>query len=110
MQWLNPAAFSLPAAGQFGSLGRGVIRTPGSQNFDIAIVKNWRFGERYNIQFRTEMFNAFNHANFNGVVTNANFQNLRAETDFGKIRDSNFGRITGTLAPREIQFGFKFNF
>jgi hypothetical protein len=110
LQWLNPAAFSLPAAGQFGSLGRGVIRQPASQNFDIAIAKNWRFGERYNFQFRTEMFNAFNHANFTGVVTNAQFQNLRTATDFGKIRDSNFGRITGTLAPREIQFGFKFSF
>ena len=40
LQYLNPAAFSLPAVGQFGNLGRGAIRGPGSKNIDLSVVKN----------------------------------------------------------------------
>jgi hypothetical protein len=63
---LNPAAFALPAAGTFGSLGRGIIRGPGIRNVDFSLNKNFPFGERYSIQFRAEAFNIFNHPNFIG--------------------------------------------
>jgi hypothetical protein len=108
--YLNPAAFALPDAGEFGNLGRGAIRQPGIENIDFSIVKNWRMRERYGIQFRAEMFNAFNHTNFNGFDTNLAFQNLRTDPNFGRSNNGNFGRFTSTLAPREIQFGLKFTF
>ena len=108
--YLNPAAFSLPDAGEFGNLGRGAIRQPGIENIDFSIVKNWRMRERYGIQFRAEMFNAFNHTNFNGFDTNLSFQTLRTDPNFGQSTNGNFGRFTSTLAPREIQFGLKFTF
>ncbi|MCM3872759.1 MAG: Plug and carboxypeptidase regulatory-like domain-containing protein [Pyrinomonadaceae bacterium] len=112
LQYLNPAAFSLPGVGQFGTLGRGSIRAPGTNNVDFSLVKNWTIKEGYNIQFRTEMFNVFNHANFTNqsLDANLNFQNLATDANFGRSTNSNFGRLSATRGPREIQFGFKFTF
>ena len=110
LQYLNPAAFSLPAVGQFGNLGRGVIRGPGSKNFDLSAVKNFKIADRYKLQFRAEMFNAFNHANFKGVDANLSLDNVAGDENFGKPLNSNFGRITATRGPREIQFALKFSF
>lgn len=116
LQYLNPAAFSLPDVGRFGSLGRGAIRGPGTQNLDLSIVRNWRVRDHYHLQFRAEMFNAFNHTNFIGVAASLSFDEAEKLPDgkpnpnFGKHLNSNFGRITATQGPREIQFGLKFNF
>jgi hypothetical protein len=110
LQYLNPAAFSLPEVGRFGSLGRGSIRGPGSTNFDFSVVKNWRMRDRYSLQFRAEMFNAFNHPNFNGIDAFLGLDNVAGDENFGKPLNPNFGRIIATRGPREIQFGLKFNF
>jgi hypothetical protein len=103
-QIINPAAFAVPAAGQFGSLGRNSIVGPGIKNVDFSLAKNWKVAERYGLQFRAEMFNAFNFVNFrSGNATQA----------AGLINNqlgTNFGRATSTRGPREIQFGLKFNF
>src|SRR5216683_4503405 len=96
-KYLNPAAFKLPALGQFGNLKRGFIRQPGLFNVDFSVAKNWKMRERYGIQFRAEMFNLFNHTNFNGFVSNLN-------------AGSNFGTLNNNRGPRNIQFGVKFNF
>ena len=109
-RYLNPAAFALPEPGQFGTLGRGTIRAPGFNNIDFSLAKNWRIKERYNIQFRAEMFNAFNHANFGGLNANLDFENRETEADFRQPQNADFGRLTNTRGPREIQFGFKFTF
>ena len=68
--YLNPAAFTLPAPGQFGNLKRGFVRQPGLTNVDFSVAKNWKVRERYGIQFRAEMFNIFNTPNF-GRLFNA---------------------------------------
>jgi hypothetical protein len=119
---LNPDAFALPAAGRFGSLGRGLIRQPRTEIIDFAIAKNWRLRERYGIQFRTEFFNVFNHVNFNSYSNNLNFDNLLTipnpavpgtrmpNSNFGNAINQNFGRATAALRSREIQFGLKFTF
>lgn len=110
LQFLNPAAFALPAAGRFGTLGRGAIRGPAMKNVDFSINKNWRVRERYGIQFRAEMFNAFNTVNFTTVDNFLNFESNGTLAGFGKPTNGNFGRITANRGPREIQFGLKFNF
>jgi hypothetical protein len=109
-QILNPAAFALPGVGQFGNLGRGRIRQPATENIDLSIAKNWRVRERYGIQFRAEMFNAFNHVNFDEFNVGLSFQGLQADPNFGRPLNANFGRATSTAGPREIQFGLKFTF
>src|SRR5882724_3047790 len=96
-KYLNPAAFKLPALGQFGNLRRGFIRQPGLFNVDFSVAKNWKVRERYGIQFRAEMFNLFNRTNFNGFVSNLN-------------AGSSFGTLNTDRGPRNIQFGIKFNF
>ncbi len=108
--WLNPAAFALPAAGSFGNLGRGSIRSPKIVNVDFSVNKNWNFGERYGIQFRAEFFNLFNHPNFVGWDGALNLQNNITDANFGKPTNANFGRLNATQQPREIQFGLKFSF
>ena len=111
VNYLNPAAFSLPAAGQFGSLGRGVIRMPSRKNVDFSVNKNWRVGERFGVQFRTEIFNLFNRVNFVSLETaDLAFQNNVSDPNFGRSNSPGFGRFNRDAGPREIQFGFKFTF
>jgi hypothetical protein len=95
-QHLNPAAFAIPSPGRIGTLGKGAVRGTAINTVDFSMAKNWRFKERYNIQFRSEFFNLFNHTNFNGYDTTT--------------PDSGFGTLNAALAPREIQFGLKFSF
>ncbi len=56
--------FCLPAPGQFGNSGRNSVYGPGFWNVDIGILKNFNVTERIKFQVRMEMFNAFNHTNF----------------------------------------------
>jgi hypothetical protein len=93
---LNPLAFARPAAGQAGTLGRGVVRGKPITNIDFSASKNWRFRERYGFQFRAEFFNVFNHPNFVGYDLD--------------IRNATFGQLNQTQASREIQLGIKFTF
>ena len=95
-QWFNKAAFQTQAVGSFGTAGRNIIIGPGLQNFDFALSRNFNMTERFKVQFRTELFNAFNHANFNypGATSNA----------------SSFGQIASALDPRQMQFGLKIIF
>jgi hypothetical protein len=116
--WLNPAAFALPGVGQLGSLGKGAIRGKSISNMDFSINKNWRFKEKYGLQFRAEMFNAFNHTNFVGFNNNLQFDAVEFTSltplvknpNFGKAQNGSFGTLTAAQAPREIQFGMKFTF
>jgi hypothetical protein len=95
-QHLNPAAFATPLPGQLGTLGKGSVRGKPITNIDFSMSKNWRFKERYGFQFRAEMFNVFNHANFVGFDLD--------------LRNATFGRLLNAQASREIQLGIKFTF
>ena len=72
-QWLNayfnPAAFECNSAGTFGNSPRNGWFGPGQNNFDLGVFKNFPFKERYRIQFRWEMFNAFNRVWFDNPNT-----------------------------------------
>jgi len=61
---LNPAAFAIPAPGTFGNLSRNALRGPNFRQFDLILNKRFRITEGTNIEFRTEVFNIFNQANF----------------------------------------------
>jgi len=111
LQYINPAAFSLPAVGTFGNLGAGTIRFPAYKNIDFSMSKNFRFRERYTIQFRAEMFNAFNNKQFVFVDGGLSLQNNKTAVNFGQSQNPDFGRFNAPEKfPREIQFGIKFNF
>ena len=63
-QWYNPAAFLLPIAGTFENAGRDQLLGPGLTSLDTSLFKKISISERWNAQFKMEIFNLLNHANF----------------------------------------------
>ena len=91
-------AFGIPAVGSLGNAGVGTLRAPSLFNFDTSIGKKSSVTEKQYIDFRMEMFNAFNHASWGPPG--------RDITNPGA-----FGQITGQVQnPRNIQFGLKYYF
>lgn len=105
-RYFDPAAFVLPAAGTLGNLGRGALIGPNLRNFDFAVIKNTRWtklGESGNLQFRCEIFNSLNRANF-GIPGLLAFTGAADnEAPLGSL-----GRIRSTVtSSRQIQFGLR---
>jgi len=102
-----------PPTGRVGTSGRNQYYGPGLWTDNFAAAKNFKFGERFGLQFRTEFFNLFNHTNF------ANPQNNQSNGNFGKIT-ATVGSATalavGTTAgvagggPRVIQGALRLQF
>ena len=104
--WFDPSAFSMPLPGTFGNAGRSSLRGPGMFNVDTSLFKRIPIRESVTLQFRAEVFNALNRANFaypNFVVFQGNSANY-------SYSDS-AGQITATATPsRQIQFALKLMF
>ncbi len=101
--FLNPAAFSLPAAGTYGDLGRNTFYGPGYAQEDLSLIKNTAIRENMKLQFRAEVFNVFNHTNFDEPQLTYN------TSTFGVILNT-FGRTLGSGVNRDIQLGLKLYF
>jgi len=108
-QWFNPAVFTAPActiggsgADCYGNLGFDALRGPGRNNFDLALLKNFAFTERFRMEFRAEAFNVWNHTQFKGDANNGGIS-----TNAGS---SNFGAVTSAFDPREFQLALKLIF
>jgi hypothetical protein len=109
--YLNPAAFSLPALGQFGNLSRGLVRQPSLTNVDFSMNKNFALTERARLQLRAEFFNLLNHASFNGFGNSAFITGRLANgTGVTVAPNGAFGVLNSDRGPRQIQFGIKLNF
>jgi len=90
--------FSVAGATEFGNSGVGILLGPGQYNWDIAFTKLTRIREMQSVQFRAELFNAFNHPNF-------------AIPALQRNTPATFGTITATSGnPRIIQFALKYQF
>ena len=63
-QFLNVDAFSSPADGTVGTARRNMLRQPGISQWDMSIFKNFKFQERYTVQFSWSVFNVLNHSMF----------------------------------------------
>jgi hypothetical protein len=104
-QWTNPAAFSYPAYYTFGNAGRNILTGPGLADWDFSLIRNFKLGESKTLQFRAEMFNIFNRANF--TLPNADW----SSTSFGVIGNTVqpiAGQASGGPGdPREIQFALR---
>jgi hypothetical protein len=100
-QWFNPQAFLQPPAnsGFFGNLGRDTLVGPGLATWDFSAVKDTALWERLNLQFRAEIFNLLNRANFNTP-------NLIVFTPSGVSGTAGAISSTSTTA-RQVQFGVK---
>jgi hypothetical protein len=103
-QWLNQyfttAAFAINTPGTFGNTGRNILQGPGVNYSDIGLIKNWTAAaDRFRVQFRWELFNAFNRTNFSTPNTDPS--------------SGTYGRITATnggVRPRVMQAGLKLSF
>jgi hypothetical protein len=96
--WFDTSVFTSVA--RLGDLGRNVVIGPTFNNTDFSVIKNTKFGDALRLQFRTEFFDIFNHANLGqpGSV----------------VGSPAFGRITNTRFPtgesgssRQIQFALR---
>ena len=103
-EWFNTSCFTTAALSnaltngtpRFGTSGRNILFGPSLDEWDISFIKRNRITERFSLEFRAQLFNVFNHANFG---------NPAATTDTG-----DFGQITSAKTPRDIQFGLKLSF
>jgi hypothetical protein len=104
-QWLDLAAFAVPARGTWGNVGRNTLRGPGLVQVDLALQRRFRIGGDRNVEFRWEAFNAFNRLNLGNPSTNISDGIAR----FGRITGPlNLGYGTGTA--RQMQFMLRVNF
>jgi hypothetical protein len=93
----NAVALPTDPSHPFGNAGRDIVRATAMNQLDLGIFKNFRMPkEGMRLQFRSEMYNAFNHTNF----TAAN----------GDRASASFGTIRGTYMARQVQFGLKLSF
>ncbi len=95
-QWFDTGAFAQPAPYLFGNQGVNLVRGDGLVNFDFSILRTFSAGERLRIQFRGELFNAFNHPNFGqpGHV----------------LGNPDFGVIESAGPARRVQLGLRLTF
>ncbi len=100
-RYFNPNAFVQPAAGTYGNVGRNVLQGAGISQTDFSLTKKILLTERFNLQFRSEFFNIFNHTNFNTP-------NPVVYTAASGGYSPTAGVITSTsTSSRQIQFGLK---
>jgi hypothetical protein len=98
MYWENPAAFTTPAAYTYGSEGRNDMRMDWPRNFDLSLFRTFPlYGETKRLEFRCELFNAFNTPRFGGPDST--------------VSDQYFGQVNSTAnSPRIIQLALKLYF
>ena len=96
--WLDTKCFASPASGFYGSASRNVMYAPGINNWDFGVEKTFPIpvGESTRLQFRGEMFNAFNHAQFGAPNSS--------------VVAATFGLVNSARAPRLVQFALQLLF
>jgi hypothetical protein len=95
-KYFNTAAFTPAPESRRGTSGTGIVTGPGMVLFDLSARKNFRVTERIETRLQADMFNMFNHANFNGIQANYNNQA--------------FGRVTGADPGRNVQLALRLTF
>lgn len=94
--WFNTGAFVTPPYGSFGNAGRNILEGPGFSSVDVSLVKNTMIREATTLQFRAEIFNLLDRANF-GLPDSF-------------VGSPSFGSVLSAGTPRRIQFGLKLLF
>ena len=121
----NPAAFAAPRGLTFGNAGRNLLNNPMRWNFDMTLMKTFRVKEGTSLEFRSEVFNVFNHTQFRVYDPSPNFGNRANNTvscygvqSFNAAGDAQTDCLTGNAflhpvnahRPRTMQFALKLSF
>ncbi len=112
------AVMTPPHTGTFGDMGRNIFRDSGFRDMDFSLFKNFNWKEKYNAQFRLEVFNIFNHpipANPYGASNGFNTGNdPSVGAGFGGSPSTPDGAagnpLVGSGAARDVQVGLKITF
>lgn len=105
-KWFDTEAFVNPPDFTYGNIGRMLpdVRSAGTVNLDLSLLKTTMITERVNVQFRAEAFNVMNHVNLGlpnaAFVAGAN----------GRNSSGSFGVVSSARDPRQVQFGLKLRF
>ena len=112
-EWYNPAAFSQPANGTFGNVGRNVLYGPGINVVNLSAHKEFQLAHAWDhdvkLQFRADAQNAFNHPSFgspNGTLTGSNGANTNYTGTAGGTYQINSVSVGG----RNVQLALRVNF
>jgi hypothetical protein len=131
--YLNPAAFSIPQPGTFGNMGRNALAGPDLSQVDLTVHKRIALTEKVNLQFRGEIYNLLNRANFTNPPATlsaglpASYTDAANATGLGGVQPGQsfsasaaggaFGRMSSTVAntvglgaQRQIQLSLRLNF
>ncbi len=104
-RFLNTDAFGRPERGSFGNAPKDVFRGPGINNWDVSLLKNIPMPlEGHRLQFRAELYNAFNHTQFSDVDAAARFDAT------GRQVNTRFGQVIAARPPRQIQLSLRYVF
>jgi hypothetical protein len=100
-RFFDVTAFKLLSAGgadaRIGTAGRNILYQPGMKSHDLQVFKITRIHERHTLEFRWEMYNAWNHANWGSAAVNME-------------SPATFGIISSRGTPRNMQFALKYEF
>jgi hypothetical protein len=99
-EWFDTACFAVPAQYTYGNAGRDIVTGPGLDDFDFTLQKLFPIRENMNLQFRWDVFDFFNHPNFNPPVGAGRTYSTAAS----------FGAITSAQDPRDMQFSLRLAF
>jgi hypothetical protein len=102
--WFNPAAFATPANGTWGNLGRYMGNGLDHYEIDSSLQKRFRITERANLNFRASAFNLTNHPQYASPSGNA------SSASFGRITSVLNAGVTGSGAPRRVEFMMRLDF
>ena len=118
---MDPAAFAIPAPGEFGNLKRGEFRGPSVVQFDMALRRNFHLGQfgesKLRGEFQVDFYNLFNRVNFTnptaslpGSLGNTNQNEFQPGVPFTRVGAGTFGFFTAADTGRLIQFSFTVRF
>ena len=96
--------FGLPAKGTVGNAATYQLRGPGTNNWDVAIFKDFPIREAMRLQYRLELYNAFNHTQFSSFDSTARFDAQ------GNQVNALLGQFTVARSPRIMQMALRFYF
>ncbi|HEY3987662.1 MAG TPA: TonB-dependent receptor [Acidobacteriaceae bacterium] len=115
--YINPAAFSLPAPGEFGNAPNliSALRMPAYLNEDLSVSKRTTLHENLDLQFQANFFNALNRTIFSAGGNAQTFIINAAPPDLSAASLANSNTVFGIMAaqqnaPRIIQFGMRLEF
>lgn len=103
--WINPSAFAIPSSGSFGNSGRNLLLGPKLWQVDLALSKSITLKERFGLQLRAEVFNAFNRAQYGNPLAD-----LSSPLNFGKITTPVNQAATGSGTPRQFELAARLSF